>query len=118
MSLKEKIDFAEITDTGRVREHNEDAIGSIGDIGLMGTKVRTEQGKMEEAYNVVLGGGVDDEQAIAREAFKGIPFRELPALLESILMTYLDQRKDRETFAHFTRRHDLETLLNLFQTAA
>jgi len=35
MNLSAKIDFAEFTDTGRVREHNEDAIGSIGDIGLM-----------------------------------------------------------------------------------
>ena len=34
-SLKGKIDFAEITDTGRVREHNEDAIGSDPEIGLM-----------------------------------------------------------------------------------
>ena len=35
MSLKGKIDFTELTDTGRVREHNEDAIGSNPDIGLM-----------------------------------------------------------------------------------
>ena len=34
-SLRGKIDFTEITDTGRVREHNEDAIGSDADIGLM-----------------------------------------------------------------------------------
>jgi protein phosphatase len=35
MSLRGKIEFAEITDTGRVRDHNEDAIGSDPEIGLM-----------------------------------------------------------------------------------
>jgi serine/threonine protein phosphatase PrpC len=35
MSLRGKIEIAELTDTGRVREHNEDAIGSNPDIGLL-----------------------------------------------------------------------------------
>ena len=35
ISLRGKIEFAELTHTGRVREHNEDAIGSNPDIGLM-----------------------------------------------------------------------------------
>jgi protein phosphatase len=35
MSLRGKIEFAELTDTGRVREHNEDAIGRDAEIGLM-----------------------------------------------------------------------------------
>ena len=35
MSLRSKINIAEITDTGKVRDHNEDAIGSNADIGLM-----------------------------------------------------------------------------------
>ena len=35
MNLRGKIKFAEITDVGMVREHNEDAIGSNMDIGLM-----------------------------------------------------------------------------------
>jgi serine/threonine protein phosphatase PrpC len=35
MSLRGKIKFAEITDTGKVRDHNEDAIGSDADMGLM-----------------------------------------------------------------------------------
>lgn len=35
MSLAGKIKIAEITDTGMVRDHNEDAIGSNAEIGLM-----------------------------------------------------------------------------------
>ena len=35
MSLRGKINIAEITDVGKVRDHNEDAIGSNSDIGLM-----------------------------------------------------------------------------------
>ena len=35
MSLRGKINIAEITDVGKVRDHNEDAISSNSDIGLM-----------------------------------------------------------------------------------
>ncbi|MEL7310399.1 MAG: Stp1/IreP family PP2C-type Ser/Thr phosphatase [Pseudomonadota bacterium] len=35
MSLKGKIQFSAITDTGRVREHNEDAIATNGEAGLL-----------------------------------------------------------------------------------
>ena len=35
MNLSGKISFAELTDTGRVRDHNEDAIGTKSDVGLM-----------------------------------------------------------------------------------
>ena len=35
MSLAGKIKIAEITDVGMVRDHNEDAIGSNADVGLL-----------------------------------------------------------------------------------
>jgi serine/threonine protein phosphatase PrpC len=34
MSLKDKFSHVELSDTGRVRDHNEDALGCVADIGL------------------------------------------------------------------------------------
>lgn len=34
MTLRSKLSHTQITDTGKVRDHNEDAIGSNGDVGL------------------------------------------------------------------------------------
>lgn len=87
----------------------------IGDIGMMGVQVKLESGEKVDGYNIVLGGGVDDDQFVAQEAFKGVPYREVPQLLESLLKTYLAHRVERETFARFTRRTDLEELKNLME---
>ncbi len=81
----------------------------MGDIGLLGVKT-----PLGEGYNVVLGGGWGHEQAIGKEVFQGIPFSELPALLENVLRVYLGQRATGEAFHEFVRRHDLKTLQEMF----
>jgi ferredoxin-nitrite reductase len=63
----------------------------IGDIGLLGTKVRGEEG-----YQVLIGGGSDQDQCLARE------------LISSI--AYADRRAPNESFVHFSRRHSMEEL--------
>jgi ferredoxin-nitrite reductase len=85
----------------------------IGDIGLQGVKVNLG-GESVEGYNVVFGGGHGAESGIAQQVFTGIPFGDLPQLLESVLKTYLDKRQPNETFANFTRRHDVKQLQELF----
>jgi ferredoxin-nitrite reductase len=85
----------------------------IGDIGLLGVKT-TISGESVEAYNVTLGGGYGQERAIARDVFKGIPFSQLPQLLERVLCTYQTRRQPGETFAEFTRRHSVKELQELF----
>lgn len=86
----------------------------IGDIGMMGVKVKNESGESVEGYNIVLGGGVDDTQAVAREIWKGIPFSDIPPLLEKLLIAYQAARLESETFAQFTNRHtpgEIESLI-------
>lgn len=87
----------------------------VGDIGLQGVKV-TLNGESMEAYNIVLGGGTGPDAAIGRLVFSGILASELPALLERMLRVYLERRQPGESFARFTRRHDIKQLQEMFSS--
>lgn len=86
----------------------------IGDIGLQGVKVN--RGASGEGYNLVLGGGFGADAAIAREVFKGVTAAEIPGLLERVLKTYLAARRSGESFASFTRRHEVKELQEMFSS--
>ena len=66
-----------------------------------------------EGYNVVLGGGMDHEQGLAREIFWNVPFSGLPSLLERVLKIYQERRNAGETFVEFTRRHEVKELQDM-----
>jgi ferredoxin-nitrite reductase len=89
----------------------------IGDIGLIGCKVPLN-GEKVEGYNIVLGGGVDNDQGIARECFSAVPFSEVPPLLASLLQKYQQTRTPDERFVDFSRRHDAETLRSFASVSA
>ena len=82
----------------------------IGDIGLMGVKVSGEEG-----YQVVIGGGADGDQSIARELIPAIRFTELVPRLESLFASYCSRRSSGESFLEFARRHDITTLQSFCQ---
>ena len=77
----------------------------IGDIGLLGAKVAGQEG-----YQVLLGGGSDQDRGLARELFSAIPYTQLPQLMERLFAAYVDHRMTDETFLSFSRRHSLEEL--------
>ncbi len=86
----------------------------IGDIGLIGAKV-SQAGIPVEGYHVYMGGQCVGGAAIGREVFHGIPFTELPPLLEKVLVAYLAFRAGhQETFAQFTARHTVKQLQECF----
>jgi ferredoxin-nitrite reductase len=73
-------------------------------------------GSTVEGYNIVLGGGYGADAAVAKDVFKGISFDEIPNLLDQILATYMKRRRTGETFASFTRRHEVKELQELFSS--
>ena len=90
----------------------------IGDIGMMGTRVKIEDGSTVDGYNIVLGGGCDDQQYIAREVWKSIPFPEVPPLIESLLKAYAATREGDETFNVFANRLSVDELKSLLGNSA
>jgi ferredoxin-nitrite reductase len=81
----------------------------MGDIGLLGVKVRGEDG-----YHVFIGGGFGAKQAVGRQIFAGITANDLKPTLEKMLKGYLRRREPGETFQKFTARNDLNTLQAIF----
>jgi ferredoxin-nitrite reductase len=81
----------------------------MGDIGLLGVKVRGEEG-----YHVFVGGGFGRNQAVGRQVFAGLLFEELKTTLEKMLKGYLRHRTPGESFQTFTTRHELNALQVLF----
>jgi ferredoxin-nitrite reductase len=77
----------------------------IGDIGLLGTKIGGEEG-----YQVVIGGGCDQDKGLARELIPAIPFRELPPVMERLFSAYTERRHGDESFLEFSRRHSIDEL--------
>lgn len=97
--------------------HHSCAQHYIGDIGLIGAKVKVGDESVE-GYCVVLGGGVDENQAIAHEVFPATSFEDLKPLLLNVLKTYQEKREGQETFWQFNQRHSADELKNLFRAVA
>ncbi len=77
-----------------------------GDLGFVGHQLPDGA----DGYHLVLGGGMDQEQGIARELFRGLRATEINALSEKILITYEAQKKRGESFVTWARRHSVKEL--------
>ncbi|MEO6568670.1 MAG: NirA family protein [Opitutaceae bacterium] len=83
-----------------------------GDIGFIGAKLADGA----EGYHLVVGGGMDHEQGIARELFRGVHAAEINPLVEKLLTGYTAQKQRGETFVAWTRRHSVKELQEKFSS--
>ena len=89
----------------------------VGDIGLLGARVPvSEEGDTVEGYHIHVGGGFGPDAAIGREIYHDVKAEDAPTTVERMLRAYLHHRAcEQETFAAFTRRHELDALKTLFE---
>lgn len=83
----------------------------MGDIGLLGTKVKSESG---EGYHITVGGGFGENRKIGRQVLTGVPFESLGETLEAMLKGYLAKRSEGETFHAFCSRRTVGQLQEVF----
>ncbi|HEX3471949.1 MAG TPA: nitrite/sulfite reductase [Silvibacterium sp.] len=81
----------------------------IADIGLEGKKIKHE-GKMVDAYYFCVGGAVGKHAAIGRPVGYRVPATEVPAALERLLSSYLEERMPGENLRSYFSRHDAEEI--------
>jgi ferredoxin-nitrite reductase len=80
-----------------------------GDVGFVGAKLADGT----EGYHVVLGGGMDHEQGIAREVFRGVRASEVNTMVEKVFGLFEAKKTTGETFVEWTRRHSVKELQEL-----
>ncbi|MEM9707225.1 MAG: NirA family protein [Pseudomonadota bacterium] len=81
----------------------------IGDIGLVGAAAPGGG----EGYNIVIGGGSDQDQGLARPLVGPVAADEIHGIVEHVVGCYLARRETGETFLEFSRRQSDSDLLSL-----
>jgi ferredoxin-nitrite reductase len=87
----------------------------MGDIGLLGTKVK--DGVSGEGYHITVGGGFGENRMVGRQIFSGVAVESLGPTLEAMLRGYLARRQEDESFHAFCNRHSVGDLQVVFTTS-
>jgi sulfite reductase beta subunit-like hemoprotein len=68
---------------------------------------------MVEGYDLLVGGGAGERQALGRLVRKSVPFSDLPPMILSLLTEWMQQRDGAEDFQSWTARHSEDALAEM-----
>lgn len=87
----------------------------MGDIGLLGTKVKDSASG--EGYHITVGGGFGENRMVGRQVFSGVSVESLGEVLEAMLRGYLAKRESGESFHAFCNRCSVGELQEAFSNS-
>jgi len=90
----------------------------IGDIGLLGTGVETEDEEMVEGYDVFVGGGFGGQRGLGQKLFAKVMAPDIPPTVERLMRAYQANRESAdETFQDFVSRQGMDGVKALVEAA-
>ncbi len=84
----------------------------IGDIGLMATTFRDEEGKPVKSYDILVNGRYGPEVKMGSVLFRRVPADAAHMYVEALIDVYLSERAEGESFGEFIDRVGLEHVAN------
>jgi len=83
----------------------------IGDIGLQGTTMRGADSDKIEAYDIFLRGGQGAEANVGRPVVRRVPKTVVNGYVERLVRSYLDGRRQGETYRQYFERQTDDELV-------
>lgn len=83
---------------------------AIADIGLRGARKTLPDGRIEEFFDILLGGATGDQRAFAEVTTRRFPSDTIAVALGNLYQAYLDWCSNGEVFQDFVRAHTKEQL--------
>lgn len=87
----------------------------IGDIGLQGTILKTDN-VVIEAFEIWLGGSLNIDGTFATKLQGSIPVQNTALALEKLISFYVENKENEESFTSFVKRIGIERFQTRFNT--
>ncbi|MEO6811708.1 MAG: nitrite/sulfite reductase [Isosphaeraceae bacterium] len=84
----------------------------VGDIGIQGTTLKTDDGKME-AYDLLLRGGLGRGAGIGKAVVRRVPGTEVKYYIERLMLGYFNERHEGESVQDYFLRQADDDLISL-----
>ncbi len=83
----------------------------IADIGLQGSKLKTKESGMVEAFEVYVGGTLERDEACFNQKLIGrIPVSRIQEVLKDLLLFFKEEKNTGESFYYFVQRVGIEAV--------
>ncbi|MFW9969813.1 MAG: nitrite/sulfite reductase [Candidatus Odinarchaeota archaeon] len=88
---------------------------SLAEIGLSGAITKNKKGESIQAFDIVLGGGIEPNPSLGRVIERHVPHSQIIPIIANLIQNYIETKSDKENFREFCNKkteEELKIILN------